>query len=104
MAEDRAGYETTPGKLPRRAKRMSAEPFTSSSRYFRGRVVETLRGLAPGESLPLAALGPSVKADYAPDDLPWLRGVVAGLVRDGLARLFPADEGGSADGERVALP
>ena len=105
VAEARAGYATASGKPVRRARRPPAEPFTSSSRYFRGRVVEALRGLAPGEALTLAELGPRVKPAYAPDDLPWLRGVVAGLARDGLARVLPDNDGGeSADDERVALP
>ena len=105
VAEARASYETAAGKPARRTNRPPAEPFTSSSRYFRGRVVEVLRGLAPGESLTLAVLGPRVKPDYAPDDLPWLRGLVVGLARDGLACLLSADEDGeSIDGERVALP
>jgi A/G-specific adenine glycosylase len=98
VAESRTGYTTS------RTKRVPAEPFTSSSRYFRGRIVEALRELAPGESLALADLGPRVKPDYTADDLRWLSRIVAGLARDGLARLLPADENSLADGERVALP
>jgi len=109
VAELPAAYTTNaergqPGKAPgkRRGKR-ETQPFTSTSRYYRGRVVEALRGLAPGESLALDALGPRVKPGYAgAADADWLRGLVAGLARDGLARII-AD--GEMDGEeRVALP
>ena len=115
VAEGRAAYTTsaaTDGAAPdplsaspattRKRKTREQQPFTSTTRYFRGRVVETLRALEPGVSLSLAELGPSVKADFATDDLPWLRGIVHGLVRDGLA-LITANEGEGAD-ERVALP
>lgn len=105
VAETCAEYETATEKKPaRQGKRAPVVPFTSSSRYFRGRVVEALRGLAPGESLTLTELGPRVKVGYALDDLPWLRGVVSGLARDGLARLLPARDGGAEDSERVTLP
>lgn len=105
VAEQPAAYATgarrgTPAK--RRGKR-EAQPFTSTSRYYRGRVVEALRGLAPGESLRLDALGPRVKPDYAGEtDAKWLRGLVAGLARDGLARIVTNGE--SDDEERLALP
>ncbi len=59
-------------------------PFTGSSRYYRGRIVERLRALEPGQTLDLAALGPAIKPDFAEGDLPWLHGLVAGLERDGL--------------------
>ncbi len=93
-----------PGKASgkRRGKR-ETRPFTSTSRYYRGRAVEALRGLAPGESLELAALGPRVKPDYVgAADADWLRGLVVGLARDGLARIVTHGETDSE--ERVALP
>jgi A/G-specific adenine glycosylase len=105
VAEQPAAYAAgarreTPAK--RRGKR-EAQPFTSTSRYYRGRVVEALRGLAPGESLRLDALGPRVKPDYAGEaDAEWLRGLVAGLARDGLARIIVDGELGGE--ERIALP
>jgi A/G-specific adenine glycosylase len=85
VAERRAGYaaETeTAGK-----RRPPAQPFTSTSRYFRGRVVATLREMPSGASLSLAELGPRLKPDYTPDDYPWLLGLVERLARDGLAQL-----------------
>lgn len=71
-------------------------PFSGSSRYYRGRIVEYLRGLEPGATVPAAILGPAIKADFADPDLPWLRDLLTGLVRDGLAVV---DEDG-----RVRLP
>ncbi len=101
VAEGAAPY-TTP-------RRRQAQPFTSTTRYYRGRIIVALRALAPGASLSLGELGPLVKPDYhAEDDLPWLRMLVEGLARDGLARLSDAEnaEGESADpaGRRVSLP
>ena len=106
VAEGRARYSTTSGDAdhatatqPRR-KAKPTQPFTSTTRYFRGRVVDTLRALEPGASLSLAELGPSIKRDFTlDDDLPWLRTIVQGLARDGLAYIT------SSEGhERVALP
>jgi A/G-specific adenine glycosylase len=74
---------------PRPARRVAErreQPFAGSNRYFRGRVVDALRKLAEGESLSLEALGPQVKDEYSEADRAWLEGVVAGLVRDGLAQ------------------
>ena len=48
---------------------------------------------------PLPALGPRIKPDYTDADLPWLRGLVQALERDGLASVVETGEG-----ERVALP
>lgn len=71
-------------------------PFAGSTRYYRGRIVERLRALAPGETLPVQALGPAIKPDYGEGDLPWLHALVAGLARDGLLVVTPEDA--------VALP
>lgn len=112
LAEERAIYTTTTTKeaattntvrrpAPRARKTRESIPFTSSTRYFRGRVVDTLRALEPGASLSLTELGPSVKPGFAPiEDLPWLRAIVQGLVRDGLACVT----GDQLDDMRVALP
>ncbi|MGN6674073.1 MAG: A/G-specific adenine glycosylase [Thermomicrobiales bacterium] len=109
VAEARAAYAANghapaaaapAGAAGRRTGR--AKPaFTGTSRYFRGRAVEALRGLAPGDSLPLGELGAQVKPGYTSADLPWLEGLVRGLVRDGLARLVEPAHGGEP---RVALP
>lgn len=112
VAEHRAAYTTSttpetavanissPHPTPHARRTRKSIPFTSSTRYFRGRVVDTLRALESGASLSLPELGPSVKPDFSPnDDLPWLRAIVRGLARDGLVRVT-----GDPDDERVALP
>ncbi len=63
-----------------------AQPFTSTNRYFRGRVIAHLRTVPTGVQLPLEELGPILKADFQSDDLPWLQKILAGLQRDGLIR------------------
>jgi A/G-specific adenine glycosylase len=70
VAEKKVGYQS--------------QPFTSSNRYFRGRIVDLLRLQPPGQRIPLQELGERIKPEYSADDLPWLQKIVAGLVRDGL--------------------
>src|SRR5262249_29595724 len=55
------GAEESHANGRRGTRRRTQEPFERSSRYYRGRIVAALRVLAPGESLPLASLGPCVK-------------------------------------------
>lgn len=80
-----------------------AVPFTSTNRYFRGRVVDALRALAPGERLSLPDLGPQIKADFsAAQDMAWLYRLTQELARDGLIALHhssgePAGELPSAE-------
>jgi A/G-specific adenine glycosylase len=71
VAEKKNGYTT-------------AQPFTSTNRYFRGRIVAYLSNLPAGQRMRLAELGPRLKPDFAADDLPWLQEIVAGLAKDGL--------------------
>ena len=61
-----------------------AQPFTSTNRYFRGRIVDFLRTLPASERIPLADLGRQIKPTFCDDDLPWLQKIVDGLVKDGL--------------------
>ncbi len=70
VAEKKAGYQ------PR--------PFTSSNRYFRGRIIDLLRSQPADTRISLAALGERIKPGFSDDDLPWLRQLVEGLARDGL--------------------
>lgn len=60
------------------------QPFTSSNRYFRGRIVDVLRAIPSPQRLALQTLGSQIKADFADNDLPWLQKIIQGLVRDGL--------------------
>jgi A/G-specific adenine glycosylase len=101
VAEERAEYATHGRRGPGRAARKAEPPFTQSSRYFRGRVVEALRGLPLGDSLALRELGVRLREGYSASDLPWLEGIVQGLARDGLARWIAPVDGGE---RRVALP
>ncbi len=66
------------------AYRSSPQPFTSSNRYFRGRIIKLLRTLPATERIPLDDLGPQIKEDFVTDDLPWLQQIVNGLAKDGL--------------------
>ncbi len=70
VAEKKAGYQT--------------RPFTSTNRYFRGRIVDLLRTVPAGQRMTLDALGPKIKPGFCADDLPWLQIIVAGLAKDGL--------------------
>jgi A/G-specific adenine glycosylase len=70
VAEKKVGYQ--------------ARPFTSTSRYFRGRIVDLLRTVPAGQRMTLDALGPKIKPGFCADDLPWLQKIVAGLAKDGL--------------------
>lgn len=70
VAEKKASYQT--------------QPFTSTNRYFRGRIIDLLRSLPAGQRITLAALGQQIKPTYSDNDLPWLQKIVAGLARDGL--------------------
>jgi A/G-specific adenine glycosylase len=78
------------------------EPFRQSSRYFRGRMVDMLRALGPGEVLPFLELGTRLCPDFAADDarqVAWLGGIVRGLARDGLVQLVNKEPAAHAGGE-----
>jgi len=70
VAEKKASYQT--------------QPFTSTNRYFRGRIVDLLRSLSAGQRISLAELGPKIKSEFDDADLPWLQKITEGLARDGL--------------------
>jgi A/G-specific adenine glycosylase len=70
VAERKNGYQTT--------------PFTSTNRYFRGRIIDHLRLLADGQRITLSELGPKIKPEFCDEDLPWIQKLVQGLARDGL--------------------
>jgi A/G-specific adenine glycosylase len=71
-------------KVAEKKKPYQAQPFTSTNRYFRGRIVDLLRSLPADERISLATLGPKIKPEFSTDDLVWLQKIVDGLVRDGL--------------------
>jgi A/G-specific adenine glycosylase len=70
VAEKKAGYQS--------------QPFTSTNRYFRGRIVDLLRSLPADERITLTELGPRIKAEFSDNDLSWLQTIVQGLAKDGL--------------------
>jgi A/G-specific adenine glycosylase len=71
-------------KVAEKKSSYQSQPFTSTNRYFRGRIIDLLRTLSAGQRIPLAELGPRIKTEYSPDDAAWLQKIVAGLARDGL--------------------
>jgi len=71
-------------KVAEKKETYQARPFTSTNRYFRGRIVDHLRSLPSGQRIPLAALGPKIKPDFRDDDLSWLQQLIARLEKDGL--------------------
>ncbi|MFL5690987.1 MAG: A/G-specific adenine glycosylase [Ktedonobacteraceae bacterium] len=71
VAEKKKGYQTT-------------QPFTSTNRYFRGRIVALLRALPSNKRILLADLGPQLKPTFSTEDLPWLQKIIDGLAKDGL--------------------
>jgi len=83
---------------PRRLRRVAERretPYAGSNRFYRGRAIEALRRLAPGELLPLPELGHAIKNDFGEHDMPWLRALAENLARDGLLAL---------DDEQARLP
>jgi A/G-specific adenine glycosylase len=84
--------QTAIALLPKGSPRKKEAPFGESNRYFRGRVVNTLRE-HPGSGIALENLGPIVRPGFSEADVPWLFEVVRGLERDGLARLAEEEPG-----------
>jgi A/G-specific adenine glycosylase len=60
------------------------QPFTSTNRYFRGRIVGHLCSLPAGQRVSLNSLGPIIKQEFREDDLIWLQQLVEKLAKDGL--------------------
>jgi A/G-specific adenine glycosylase len=71
------------------------QPFTSTNRYFRGRIVDYLCSLPAGQRVPLTLLGPKIKEEFHEEELNWLQQVVEKLAKDGLVDF---------DGASVRLP
>jgi A/G-specific adenine glycosylase len=89
-----------------------SEPFEQTTRFFRGRIVDALRNVPEGAHLGLSLdeLGPRVREGFSGEDLPWLREIVSGLERDGLAKVAEASPDYDSSAEcgtrivRVTLP
>jgi A/G-specific adenine glycosylase len=67
---------------PRAAR--ATPKYEGSNRYYRGRVLAVLRE-APPKGVTLRELGEVLREGFGAADLPWLRGVVESLRKDGLA-------------------
>lgn len=76
-------------KVAEKKAAYQAQPFTSSNRYFRGRIIDLLRSQPADSRIPLAALGTYIKQGFGDDDLPWLQQLVEGLAKDGLLDYAP---------------
>lgn len=79
VAEKKPAYQA---KQPRQSQ--ESLPFTSSNRYFRGRIVDHLRSLPPGQRIEPLKLGRIVKPAFNQEELPWLQKLIAALEKDGL--------------------
>jgi A/G-specific adenine glycosylase len=67
------------------------QPFKSTNRYFRGRIIDHLRTVPSGQRVSLADLGAQIKPAFTRTDMPWIQKLVEGLAKDGL--LDCANEG-----------
>jgi A/G-specific adenine glycosylase len=73
----------------------AAVAFERTTRYARGRIIDLLRDLPPGEHVSLLDLHRSIEAVVPGRSIEEVRALVSALERDGLV---------SRDGERLALP
>lgn len=90
VADARERYDA---RQPRR--NTSAVPFEQTDRYYRGRIIDALCEVSPGETLPLRAL-PALLADGSPvPDDARLATLLRGLERAGLIQLSQ---------DRISLP
>jgi hypothetical protein len=58
---------------------------------------------APPEGVTLSELGEGLREGFAEADLPWLRGVVESLRKDGLAQISPEKERSDDPPQATAL-
>ena len=100
-------------RLPAGSRRKQEAAFSGSSRYYRGRVINILRDLdetAEGAEIDLPTLGPRLRDDFSPADVPWLYELVQGLARDGLAQVaeenapYDLADAGDLPKVRIRLP
>lgn len=73
----------------RQATTTSTARYEGTNRYYRGRVLERLRSVPTEDDnrgLRLSELGAGLRSDFSSGEhLPWIRGVVESLEKDGLA-------------------
>ncbi len=68
-------------------KRSEPSFYGVPERIHRGRIIEHLRGLRNGHSLPLPQLGKAVLPHFSDRNMKWLRRILGQLERDGLVRV-----------------
>jgi A/G-specific adenine glycosylase len=78
-------------KVAEKKEAYQKQPFTSTNRYFRGRIVDHLCSLPVGQRVPLNILGPKIKQEFQEEDMIWLQQLVEKLAKDGLVDF--AEEG-----------
>lgn len=78
----RPTIQTVLATQPRQTRR-SEPKFETTSRYYRGRIIDALRSVG-ADGLSLAELGAAINPEFAPTDATWIAGHVAGLRSDGL--------------------
>ncbi len=71
-------------KVAEKKEAYQKQPFTSTNRYFRGRIVDHLCSLPEGHRIPLSVLGPKIKQGFQEEDRAWLQQLVEKLAKDGL--------------------
>jgi A/G-specific adenine glycosylase len=89
--------------LPRGTRLKRETPFAGSTRYYRGRLIDSLRQAPDGAGLDLLALGHRLRPDFSPEHLPWLRQLVEGLARDGLVLAEERAEYDETDPRRLRV-
>ncbi len=79
------------GAVPESTPRRAAIPFHESTRYFRGRLLNEVRQLAPDQKAPLSAIASSLaQKGVAEPAMGWAQ-VGEGLARDGLVAIQTPD-------------
>jgi A/G-specific adenine glycosylase len=84
---------------PKRRRAAAPERYEGSRRYFRGRAIDALRALPPGERIALSALPAMLANGHAAPSAEDVRALIDGLVRDGLASVHD-----TTAGPAVSLP
>jgi len=77
-------------KVAEKKPNYQSQPFTSSNRYFRGRIIKLLSSAPAQQRLSLQEVGPQIKPDFSDDDLLWLQQLLHGLAKDGLLTITDA--------------
>ena len=81
-----------------------SSPFKGSRRYYRGRIIEYLRGLGVGECVDIEELRYLLKPDFAPSDTAWFQTLIKGLEADDLVQLNFSKQRGSKIPTLLSLP